>query len=99
MICVSLWVRLWKLWSSSGTQKLYLGLPLLGTEGASRLELAGSRLASCQDLDLMALWAQLLGRLGTVPRGVCHHPTAWVVMGRGGGLELKGAHSNIFFFY
>lgn len=99
VIRVYLWVSLWKLWSSSSTQKLYLCIPFLGTKGTSRQELADQRLTSCQDLDLMAFWAQLLGRLGTVPRRMCHyHPTAWAVMmwrdgGRGGiGSEEPSFH-------
>lgn len=66
--------------ASSSAQKPWPCIPLSGTEGSSRQELAERRLTSCQDLDLMAFWAQLLGRLGTVPRGMCHHPTAWARM-------------------
>ena len=86
----------WKPWSSSSAQKLYLCVPVFGTEGTPRLELAERRLCSCQDLDLMAFWAQLLERLGTVPRRMCHPPTAWAVTGDGWCLELREAHSNIF---
>lgn len=99
VMCVSLWVSLWKPWSSSSAQKLYPCVPVFSTEGTSRLELAERRLPSCQDLDLMAFWAQLLERLGTVPRRMCHPPTACAVTGDGWGLELREAHSNIFFFH
>ena len=43
------------------------------------------RLPSCQDLALMAFWTQLSRRLGSVSRGMCHHPTAWAVTGDGWG--------------
>lgn len=88
--CGYLGVRLWKLRSSSSTQKLYPCIPPLRTEGTSRQEPAEWKITSCQDLDLMAFWAQLLGRLGTVPRGMCHRPTAWAgPMGDGWGSQLR----------
>ena len=36
-------------------------------------------------LAVMAFWPQLSGRLGSVSRGMCHHPTARAVTGDGWG--------------